>query len=123
MPNFSALRCTLVPSVAFRAARTLTRSDTRTLSEEPEAACGASSTKGVTRIWQIPHTIPQLRDQRAHRASRPGRPLAFDTTISARRAVVERCSNRLTQWRGLATRDKKCTVNERVMVVIASIVI
>jgi transposase len=72
---------------------------------------------------QIPHTIPQRRDQRAQRASRPGRPLTFDKTIYARRNVVERCINRLKQWRGLATRYEKRAANYRTMVVIASIVI
>jgi transposase len=41
----------------------------------------------------------------------------------ARRNVVERCINRLTQWRGLATRYEKCAVNYRAMLVIASIAI
>jgi transposase len=72
---------------------------------------------------QIPHTIPERRDQRARRAARPGRPLAFDKTIYARRNVVERCINRLKQWRGLATRYEKRAVNYRAMVVLASIVL
>jgi len=71
----------------------------------------------------IPHTIPERRDQRARRAARPGRPLAFDQAIYARRNVVERCINRLKQWRGLATRYEKRAVNYRAMVVIASIAI
>jgi transposase len=37
--------------------------------------------------------------------------------------VVERCSNRLTQWRGLATRNEKRAANYCALVVIASIVI
>ena len=45
----------------------------------------------------IPHTIPERRDQRAQRATKPGRPLAFDKAIYARRNVVERCINRLKQ--------------------------
>jgi transposase len=36
---------------------------------------------------------------------------------------VDRCINRLKQWRGLATRYEKRSVNYRAMVVIASIVI
>jgi transposase len=72
---------------------------------------------------QIPHTIPERRDQQAQRAARPGRPLIFDRTIYARRNVVERCINRLKQWRGLATRYEKRAVNYRAMVVIASIMI
>jgi transposase len=70
---------------------------------------------------QIPHTIPERRDQRAQRAARPGRPLVFDKAIYARRNVVERCINRLKQWRGLATRYEKRALNYRAMVVIAAI--
>lgn len=39
------------------------------------------------------------------------------------RNVVERCINRLKQWRGLATRYEKRAVNYRAMVVLASIVL
>ncbi len=56
---------------------------------------------------QISHTIPERRDQRAHRARRPGRLLAFDQATYKRRNVVKRCINRLKQWRGLATRFEK----------------
>jgi transposase len=82
---------------------------------------------GRCRRWlrrhQIPHTIPERRDQRARRATQPGRPLAFDQAIYARRNVVERCISRLKQWRGLATRYEKRAVNYRAMVVLASIVL
>jgi transposase len=77
----------------------------------------------LLRQRHIPHTIPERSDQRARRAARRGRPLAFDRTIYARRNVVERCINRLKQWRGLATRYEKRAVNYRAMVVIAAIVI
>jgi transposase len=36
--------------------------------------------------------------------SRGGRPPAFDKQVYKRRNVVERCFNRLKQWRGIATR-------------------
>ena len=71
----------------------------------------------------IPHTIPERRDQRARRAARPGRPLAFDKERYRRRNVVERCINRLKQWRGLATRYEKRASNYRAMVVIAAILL
>jgi transposase len=77
----------------------------------------------LLRQRQISQTIPERRDQRAQRTLRPGRPLAFDTPSYARRNVVERCFNRLTQWRGLATRYEKCAANYRAMVVIVSIII
>jgi transposase len=75
----------------------------------------------LLRERQIPHTIPERRDQRARRAARRGRPLAFDHAIHARRNVVERCINRLKQWRGLATRYEKRAINYWAMVVLASI--
>jgi transposase len=56
-------------------------------------------------------------------AARPGRPLLFDKAIYARRNVVERCINRLKQWRGLATRYEKRAGNYRAMLVLASIVL
>jgi transposase len=72
----------------------------------------------------IPHTIPEeCSDHRQRRAERPGRPLGFDADLYARRNVVERCVNRLKQWRGIATRYEKRAVNYRAMVVIASLMI
>ena len=71
----------------------------------------------------IPHAIPERRDQRERRAGRPGRPLGFDADAYRRRNVVERCVNRLKQWRGIATRYEKRAVNYRAMVVIASLVV
>jgi transposase len=49
--------------------------------------------------------------------------LTFGKAISARRNVVQPGIIRLKQWRGLATRYDKRTVNERALVIIASIVI
>lgn len=72
---------------------------------------------------RIPHTIPERRDQRARRARRPGRPPVFDRARYRRRNVVERCINRLKQWRGLATRFEKRAVNYRALVVIAAVLI
>lgn len=77
----------------------------------------------LLRARQIPHTIPERRDQRTRRAARRGRPLAFDKVVYARRNVVERCINRLKQWRGLATRYEKRAANYRAMIVLVSIVV
>lgn len=71
----------------------------------------------------IPHTIPERRDQRERRALRPGRPLVFDAEIYKRRNVVERCVNRLKQWRSVATRFEKRAVNYRATVTIAALMI
>ena len=71
----------------------------------------------------IPHTIPERDDQRARRAGHPGRRPAFSRTVYRRRNVVERCINRLKQWRGIATRYDKRGANYRAMAVIASLMI
>ncbi|WP_442802456.1 IS5 family transposase [Streptomyces sp. CMB-StM0423] len=58
--------------------------------------------------------IPTPADQRSHRlrrGSRGGRPPAFDREAYKQRNTVERCINRLKQWRGIATRyDKTATI-------------
>jgi transposase len=79
------------------------------------------STRRLLRRRGIPHVIPERTDQRARRAGRPGRPPAFDPTAYRRRNVVERCVNRLKQWRGLATRFEKRAANFRAAVVIAAL--
>ncbi len=55
-------------------------------------------------------TIPEREDQkagRARRGSKGGRPRGFDSESYKGRNVVERCFNKLKQWRGLATRYDK----------------
>ncbi|MFE3760447.1 IS5 family transposase [Streptomyces sp. NPDC059104] len=58
--------------------------------------------------------IPQPADQAANRrrlGSRGGRPPAFDREAYKQRNTVERCINKIQQWRGLATRyDKTATI-------------
>ncbi|RST15013.1 hypothetical protein E2C00_17620 [Streptomyces sp. WAC05374] len=57
--------------------------------------------------------IPIPVDQRGHRlrrGSRGGRPLAFDRETYKQRSAVERCINRLRQWRGIATRYEKTAI-------------
>lgn len=71
----------------------------------------------------IPHTIPKRRHRGERSAAPVGRPPGFDAAIYARRNVVERCVNRLKQWRGIATRYEKRAVNYRAAVVIASLMI
>jgi len=71
----------------------------------------------------IRHTIPERRDQQKRRMRSAGRPPSFDVTTYARRNVVERCVNRLKQWRGIATRYEKRAVNYRAAVVIAALMI
>ena len=71
----------------------------------------------------IAHVIPERSDQRERRAHRPGRKPAFDREAYRRRNVVERCINRLKQWRGLATRYEKRAASYRAAVVIAATMI
>ena len=79
--------------------------------------------RALLRGRDIAHTIPERSDQRARRAHRPGRKPGFDRAVYRRRNVVERCVNRLKQWRGIATRFEKRAVNFRAMVVLAATVI
>ncbi len=58
--------------------------------------------------------IPVPADQQGHRlrrgsrgGSRGGRPPVFDRETHRQRNTVERCINRLKQWRGIATRHEK----------------
>lgn len=54
--------------------------------------------------------IPVPADQRGHRlrrGSQGGRPPTFDREAYKQRNTVERCINRLKQWRGIATRYEK----------------
>jgi transposase len=81
------------------------------------------SCRRLLRRRGIRHTIPERIDQRARRAGRPGRPRRFCKATYRRRNVVERCINRLKQWRGIATRFEKRGVNYRAMVVVASLMI
>jgi transposase len=82
------------------------------------------SCRKLLRERGIPHTIPERIDQREQRLKRAGgRPPIFDKATYARRNVVERCVNRLKQWRGIATRYEKRAVNFRAAVVIASLMI
>ena len=72
----------------------------------------------------IAHTIPERADQvrnRARRGSRDGRPPAFDREIYRRRNVVERCFNRLKQWRGIATRYDKTAGSYQAAVTLAAL--
>ncbi len=47
------------------------------------------------------------RNLRLRRSRQGGRPPAFDRDAYKQRNTVERCINRLKQWRGIATRYEK----------------
>ncbi len=68
--------------------------------------------------------IPERRDQQANRARRGsagGRPPAFDKTAYRRRNVVERCFNRLKQYRAIATRYDKTALSYQAMIDLATL--
>lgn len=83
-------------------------------------------TRRALRQRRIAFTSPERRDTarwRKARGSAGGRPPVFDADIYRRRNVVERCFNRLKQFRGLATRYAKRAAYYRAEVVIAAIVL
>lgn len=73
----------------------------------------AYSSRAIRRhLWWrgIQAVIPQPADQAANRkrlGSRGGRPPGFDCQAYKQRNTVERCINKLKQWRGIATRYGK----------------
>ncbi len=71
----------------------------------------------------IPHTIPERRDQRQRRDRHPGRKPGFHQEAYRKRNVVERCVNKLRQWRAVATRYDKRAVNYRAGVIIAALIL
>ncbi len=84
------------------------------------------STRAALRRRGIGFTSPERIDQiqRRHaKGSRGGRPPGFDQAIYAERNVVERCFNRLKQFRALATRYAKRVAYYRSEIVIAAIVL
>ncbi|PPA60436.1 transposase [Micromonospora chalcea] len=84
------------------------------------------STRRALRSRGIRHVIPERSDQVARRAakgSHGGRPPAFDKVIYKKRNVVERCFNRLKQWRDLATRyAKRASLYRAGLVLIAAVI-
>ncbi len=80
-------------------------------------ADGAYSSRAIRahlRQRGVRAVIPQPSDRAANRkrlGRLGGRPPAFDPEAYKQRNIVERCINRLKQWRGLATRyDKTATI-------------
>ena len=74
----------------------------------------------------IAATIPERDDQKAHRRKEPGRPIDFGDQQQERykgRDVVERCFNRLKQWRGIAMRPDKLLRSYRAAVSLAATLI
>ena len=79
------------------------------------------SCRRLLRRRAISHTIHECKDQKERREGRLERRPGFDREAYRTRNVVERCVNRLKQWRGVAMRYEKRAVNYRAMVVIAAL--
>jgi transposase len=91
-----------------------------------DKAYSAKDTRVMLRRRGIRATIPERRDQQAHRARRGsagGRPPNFDRERYRGRNRVERCFNRLKGYRAFATRYAKRAELYRALIVIASILI
>ncbi|WP_406361520.1 IS5 family transposase [Streptomyces sp. NBC_01579] len=75
-----------------------------------DKAYSARAIREQLRKRRIRAVIPVPADQKGHRlrrGSRGGRPPAFDREAYKQRNTIERCINRLKQWRGIATRYEK----------------
>lgn len=84
------------------------------------------STRATLRSRGIAFTCPERSDQIARRVARGsagGRPPRFDPESYKGRNVVERCFNRLKQWRGIATRYDKRATNFRGGLLVASLLL
>jgi len=84
------------------------------------------STRRALRARGIGFTCPERSDQIGRRQAKGpagGRPPTFDKDLYKQRNVVERCFNRLKQFRGLATRYAKRAAYYRTEIVIATIAI
>jgi len=84
------------------------------------------STRTALRSRRIRFTSPERSDQIARRAARGsagGRPPAFDAEEYKRRNVVERCFNRLKQFRDLATRYAKRAAYYRAELILAATIL
>ncbi|MGV9761988.1 IS5 family transposase [Streptomyces tricolor] len=82
--------------------------------------------RGHLRRRQIRAVIPQPSDQagpRLRRGRQGGRPPGFDADAYKQRDTVERCINRLKQWRGLATRCDKLAIAYQAALHLAAILI
>ncbi|MEV4987605.1 IS5 family transposase, partial [Micromonospora sp. NPDC053811] len=83
-------------------------------------------TRRALRQRGIRHVIPERSDQivrRAAKGSAGGRPPTFDKATYRKRNVVERCFNRLKQWRDLATRyAKRASLYRTSLLLIAAII-
>ncbi|MEU0196694.1 MULTISPECIES: IS5 family transposase [unclassified Streptomyces] len=102
------------------------RPRTRPLAVLADRAYSSRAIRAYLRRRGIRAVIPQPSDQVGHRLRRGrlgGRPPGFDTEAYKQRNTVERCINRLKQWRGLATRTDKLAIAYQAALHLAGILI
>ncbi|MEV7685080.1 IS5 family transposase [Streptomyces bungoensis] len=102
------------------------RPRTRPVMVLADCAYSSRAIRGHLRRRQIRAVIPQPSDQIGHRLRRGrqgGRPPGFDADAYKQRNTVERCINRLKQWRGLATRTDKLAIAYQAALHLAAILI
>jgi transposase len=81
----------------------------------PDAVAGdktysSRTNRAYLRKRHIKAVIPEKKDQAANRrkkGSRGGRPVGHDADLYKDRDTVERCVNKIKEWRGLDTRYDK----------------
>lgn len=99
---------------AIRVPRLLGRPRVRPAIVLADKAYSSRAIREHLRRRGIKAVIPQPADQIAHckrRGRAGGRPPVFDKVVYKQRNKVERCINKIKQWRGLATRyDKTATI-------------
>nr|WP_203602567.1 IS5 family transposase [Streptomyces coelicoflavus] len=102
------------------------RPRTRPLAVLADRAYSSRAIRSHLRRRGIRAVIPQPSDQVGHRLRRGrsgGRPPRFDSEAYKQRNTVERCINRLKQWRGLATRTDKLAIAYQAALQLAGILI
>ncbi|MFE0256191.1 IS5 family transposase [Streptomyces sp. NPDC059010] len=102
------------------------RPRTRPLAVLADRAYSSRAIRSHLRRRGIRAVIPQPSDQIGHRLRRGqlgGRPPGFDSEAYKQRNTVERCINRLKQWRGLATRTDKLAIAYQAALHLAGILI
>ncbi|WP_435844952.1 IS5 family transposase [Streptomyces coeruleorubidus] len=102
------------------------RPRTRPLAVLADRAYSSRAIRSHLRRRGIRAVIPQPSDQIGHRLRRGrlgGRPPGFDSEVYKQRNTVERCINRLKQWRGLATRTDKLAIAFQAALHLAGILI
>jgi transposase len=76
-----------------------------------DKAYSSRANRAHLRKRKVKAVIPEKADQAANRrkkGARGGRPVSHDAELYKERNTVERCINKIKDWRGLATRfDKK----------------